>query len=209
MKFELRSVVLPLVIINIIIFILQIFVKDFTDAFILVGSDVFSRPWILLTSMFLHGGVYHLLVNMYALLMFGGILEQKIGPKRFLLLYLASGLIAAFLSAFFYARALGASGAIYGIIGGLIILMPNLPLLFLFFVPMPLWVAGIIYVMIDVFGVIFPSGTGNIAHLVGVAVGLLYGLHLKGQSEKFKKKFSAKRHLDEVDIDEYLKSGRI
>lgn len=209
MKFKIRSVVLPLVIINTALFFIQILVPGFTERFILVGSDVFSRPWILLTSMFLHGGVYHALINMYALILFGGILEQKIGPKRLLLLYFSSGLIAAFLSSFFYARALGASGAIYGVIGGLIIIMPQLRLLFLFFIPMPLWVAGIIYVLIDVFGIFFPSGTGNIAHLAGIGVGLLYGLYLKNQSIKFKKKFSAKKHLEADDVEEYLKSGRI
>jgi len=209
MKFETRSVILPLVIITTIIFFLQIFVKGFAESFILAGEDVFSRPWILLTSIFLHGGVYHLLINMYALILFGGILEQKIGPKRLLLLYFLAGLVASFISSFFYARALGASGAIYGIIGGLIILMPQLPLLFLFFIPMPLWVAGIIYVLIDVFGVFFPSGTGNIAHLVGVGVGLMYGLYLKNQSIKFRKKFSSKKHLEADDVKEYLKSGRL
>lgn len=210
MKFEIRNAVIPLILLNVIIFILQIILgNNFTNSFILVSSDIFVRPWILLTSMFLHAGVNHILFNMYALLIFGPILEQKIGTKRFLLIYLFSGVIAAFLSSFFYELALGASGAIMGVIGTLIILMPNLGLLLFFVVPMPLWIAGIVYAAIDLFGIFFPSGIGNIAHLVGMGCGLLYGLYLKKQTKKFYKKFTSKKHLEAEDIEEYLESGRI
>ena len=209
MKYKIKSAIMPLIAANVIFFILQMTVKNFTESFILVGNDVFSRPWILLTSMFLHGGVYHLLVNMYVLAMFGSILEQRIGAKRIVLLYFSSGLLASFLSSFFYARALGASGAIYGVIGALIIIMPGLQLLFFFLIPTPLWLAGIIYVMIDVFGVFFPSGTGNIAHLIGIAFGLGYGLYLKKQSIAYRRRFASKKHLNKDEIEEYLKTGRI
>lgn len=209
MKYEIKSAIMPLLAVNLIFFILQISVKNFTESFILIGGDVFSRPWILLTSMFLHGGVYHLLINMYVLSMFGNILEQRIGTKRFVLLYFSSGLLASFLSSFFYARALGASGAIYGVIGALIIIMPELQLLFFFLIPTPLWLVGIIYILIDVFGVFFPSGTGNIAHLIGIAFGLVYGLYLKKQSVEYRRRFASKKHLDKNEIEEYLKTGRI
>lgn len=210
MKFEIKNAVVPLVLLNIVFFGLQTALgRGFTTSFMLVSNDVFTRPWILLTSMFLHGGAYHLLFNMYVLYIFGPLLEQRIGAKRFLLIYLASGIIAAFLSSFFYHSSLGASGAIMGMLGVLIILMPELRLLLFFVVPMPLWVAAIAIALIDLFGVFFPSGIGNIAHLVGMGCGLLYGLRLKKQKKKFNKKFSSKKHLGSEDIDEYLKTGRI
>lgn len=210
MKLEIKTVVMPIIILNIVFFVLQIVLgRNFTNSFILVSGDVFVRPWILLTHMFLHGGVNHLLFNMYALFIFGPILEQRIGARRFLLVYLASGIIAAFISSFFYRFSLGASGAIMGIIGTLIILMPDLGLLLFFIIPMPLWVAGVIYVFIDIFGIFFPSGVGNIAHLVGMASGLSYGLYLKKEKRKFDRKFSSKKHLESEDIEEYLRSGRI
>ena len=159
--------------------------------------------------MFLHGGVNHILLNMYALFIFGPILEQRIGAKRFLFVYILSGVIAAFFSSFFYKFALGASGAIMGMIGALIILMPDLRLLLFFVIPMPLWVAGIIYALMDLFGIFFPSGVGNIAHLVGMGIGLIYGLYLKKEKRKFDRKFSSKKHLESDDIEEYLRSGRI
>lgn len=210
MKFKLKTVVIPLIVANIIIFLLQLFLGDsFTEAFMLIGSDIFTRPWILLTSMFMHANFSHLFFNMYGLFLFGPLLEYKIGPKKFLFVYIVSGLIAAFFSSFFYSRALGASAAVMGMIGALIIVMPNLRLLFLFFVPMPLWIAGIVWALMDTFGIFFPTGIGNIAHLLGMGCGLLFGLYLKKQGKRFYKGFEKKTHMDSGDIEEYLKSGRI
>ena len=180
--YKIRTVVMPIIVINLIVFLLQLTLGSaFTNSFILISEDIFTRPWILVTSMFLHStfGFSHILFNMYALFLFGPLLEQRIGAKRFLFLYLGSGFVAAFLSSFFYARALGASGAIMGMIGAMIILLPHLRLLLFFVIPMPLWMAGIAWALIDLFGVFFPSGVGNIAHLVGMGIGLLYGFYLQ------------------------------
>lgn len=205
-----RTAFFPLIGINVFVFVLQqLLGPGFTNAFLLESGDVFIRPWILLTSMFLHGSFSHLLFNMYALFLFGSMLESRIGPRRFLIAYLGSGLVASFLSSFFYPRALGASGAVMGIIGTLIILMPELRLLFFFFIPMPLYVAGIVWALMDVFGLFYPSGVGNIAHLVGMGTGLLYGLHLKKKKKSYDRRFSSKRSLDSGDIEEYLRTGRI
>ena len=210
MDYKIRSAVLPIIAVNVAVFMLQVFLGSvFTESFMLISSNILSRPWIIITSMFLHASFNHIFYNMYGLFLFGSVLEQRIGPKRFLFVYFLSGVFAAILSSFFYERALGASGAIMGVIGALIVLMPELRLLFLFIVPMPLWFAGIIYALIDLFGVFFPSGVGNIAHLAGMGLGLLYGLYLKKQKRRFDRKFSKKKHLESVDVEEYLKTGRI
>lgn len=210
MKLRLPSVIMPLILINIAAFMLEMFLgNSFINSFMLISEDIFSRPWILFTSMFLHADVNHIFFNMYGLFMFGPLLEQRIGPERFLLLYIGSGLVAAVLASFFYPAALGASGAIMGMLGVLIIFMPNLRLLFFFFIPMPLWVAGIVWAIIDTLGIFVPNGVANIAHLAGMATGLLFGLYLKSINRQYKKKFSAKTHLDDSDIDEFLRSGRI
>lgn len=209
-KYKPNSFVLIIIIITTLIFFLKISLGDkFTESFMLVSKDITKRPWIMITYMFLHGSFSHLFYNMYGLLIFGPLLEQKVGPKRFLFVYFFSGIAAALLSSFFYKYSLGASGALMGVIGTLIILMPNLGLLLFFFIPMPLWIAGIIWFFIDLFGVFFPSGVGNIAHIVGLACGLAYGLYLKKQKREFTKKFSSKTHLGQEDVDEYFKSGRI
>lgn len=209
---NIKNAVMPLVLINVVVFILQLVIgMRFTANFALVSADLLSRPWILLTHMFLHSpnSMNHIFFNMFGLLMFGPILEQRIGAKRFLLIYLVSGLLAGLLSSFFYRSALGASAALMGILGVLIILMPQLRLLFFFVIPMPLWVAGIIWTALDAFGIFFPTGVGNIAHLAGLGCGLIYGLILKNQKKEFHKRFRKKEHIDANDLDEYMRSGRI
>ena len=80
--------------------------------------------WRLFTAMFLHASFFHLAVNMYSLYFVGTIMEQVIGRWRFLLLYLASGIAgsagALLLSPL--SPTVGASGAIFGILGGLLVL---------------------------------------------------------------------------------------
>jgi membrane associated rhomboid family serine protease len=79
-----------------------------------------ANPLPFLTNMFLHGGVMHILSNMWVLWVFGPALEDRLGSQRFLLLYLASGLAASLLHFVFNfsspVPALGASGAIAGVI---------------------------------------------------------------------------------------------
>jgi len=80
--------------------------------------------WRLFTAMFLHASFFHLAVNMYSLYFVGSIMEQVIGRWRFLLLYLASG-IAGSAGAILWtplSPTVGASGAIFGILGGLLVL---------------------------------------------------------------------------------------
>jgi uncharacterized protein len=207
---RMKSVVYPIIFINIAVFILQNVLGGwFTDLLVLKQFDLMARPWTLLTSMFLHGGFNHILFNMYVLFMFGSLVEQRIGPKRFLTMYLVTGLVAAFISQFIYPAALGASGAIMGMMGVMIILLPKLRILFFFIIPMPLWIAGIVIALIDILGVFAPSGTANVAHLVGMSLGLLFGVYYKSKRKKFHKKFHKKKHMDQDDIDEYVRSGRI
>jgi membrane associated rhomboid family serine protease len=81
--------------------------------------------WRLFTVMFLHGGVLHIAFNMFALWWLGSIVEQLIGPVRFLLVYVSSGLAGsagALIVSGLYTPTVGASGAIFGIMGALLIL---------------------------------------------------------------------------------------
>lgn len=177
--FGIQSAVSFLIIINVIMFFLQILLgASFTESLMLT-KDIFRRPWILVTSMFLHGGIAHLFFNMYALFLFGSLIEQRIGTKKFLIAYFLSGIFASFVSSFFYDAALGASGAIMGILGMVIVMMPDLPVLLFFVIPMTMRTAGIIFALMDIFGLFHNTGIGNIAHLTGLAIGLIYGYYLK------------------------------
>ena len=230
MKFRFQNAVMPILAVNILFFVLQIAIKGFTETFMLVSSDILTRPWILLTSMFLHGGAGHLFINMYILFMFGTLIERKIGTKRFILIYFISGILASIGFVVFQelimktsGAALGASGAIMGILGVTIMLLPHLRILFFFFIPMSLRTAGIIFVIIELFGMfgIGIPGIANSAHLVGLICGLIYGFYLLKQKGKFKKRFVKRPpryssvsyeqniHMDDKDIDDYVRYGRL
>lgn len=79
----------------------------------------------LITGMFLHGNVFHFLMNMYALFYLGGHMELMIGPRKYILLYIISGLVASIAVVFlgsYNTVTVGASGSIFGVMGGLFIL---------------------------------------------------------------------------------------
>lgn len=157
-------------------------IPGFTDA-LLLTSDAWSEPWRFFTAMFLHGDIQHFFYNMLALLVFGLVLEHDLGSKRFLLLYGCAGVGANLVSVFFYPASLGASGAIFGMIGALVVMRPGM-MVYVMGLPMPMLLAGLVYVGVDLFGLFVPSGTANLAHLVGMAVGLMFGSIYRSRSAR-------------------------
>lgn len=135
-----------------------------------IGSPFF-QPYQIATHMFTHGGITHILFNMFALWMFGRVLENIWGPKRFLLFYFICGVGAAALHLGVQyatgsgAPAVGASGAIMGVMAAFAYLFPNTEL-YIMFIPVPVkakW-AVIGYVLIDLFGGVANISGDNIAH---------------------------------------------
>jgi len=233
-----QSVYIVLIAVNLFMFFLQnIIGNSLTSNFMLVPSDVLARPWIMFTSMFLHGSFWHLFFNIYVLFIFGGLIEERIGSKRFLGIYIFGGLFASFVYSLFPPinpvtglgiPALGASGAIMAILGLVIMLLPNLQVLFFFIIPMSMRTAGIIFAAIDIFGLFNPSsGIAHLAHLGGLAVGLIIGYFLMKRREKFIKKFNSNSpvkkkssvknyfgkkdtiEMSDEDIEEYIRNGRL
>ena len=109
-----KRAVLYLIAANVLVFIAQNLINGFTDVFVL--HDIVHNPFTLITSMFLHGSLFHLLSNMFALFLFGLLLEHEIGTKKFLVVYFTSGIIAGAAGSLLYPSLLGASGAIFGVI---------------------------------------------------------------------------------------------
>src|SRR2546423_5779956 len=116
-------IVLNLIIINALVYVGQLVLDKtigLTDILALYpyGSPPF-QPYQLVTYMFAHspGNFFHILFNMYALWMFGSVLERAWGPKRFLIFYLACGLAAGAAQMFLSdAASIGASGAVMGLV---------------------------------------------------------------------------------------------
>jgi membrane associated rhomboid family serine protease len=147
----------------------------FTDTLVL-NQDSWSQPWRFLTSIFLHGSPAHLILNLFALILFGFILERVIGSKRFIFVFFISGILANLISVNFYPSSLGASGAIYGILGCLTVLRPRMTV-WVYSLPMPMFLASIIWIGIGIFGILNPSQIGDIAHLSGIAAGAILGFY--------------------------------
>ncbi|MEK6968373.1 MAG: rhomboid family intramembrane serine protease [Nanoarchaeota archaeon] len=188
-------------------FAAQSFIPGFTEIFVLNSSKVFSEPWRLVTAIFLHGSIVHLLMNSFALFLFGLILEKEIGTKKFLMLFFASGITASFGAALFYPSSLGASGAIYGILGMLGVLRPGMTV-WVSYVPMPMAIAIVVWAVIDLFGFLVPSNIANAAHLSGLFLGVVIGLLYRKIYPKPKttKRTPLSNH-EEEELDDYERSS--
>lgn len=175
-------VVLNLLIINVLVFLVQNMFDDQEQKITRVLAmypyqSEFFKPYQLVTHMFTHGSFTHILFNMFALWSFGSLLERVWGPKKFLIFYLVCGLAAAVAQLFLSnAPAIGASGAVMGLLGAYAYLFPNTELL-IFPIPFPIkakWaIIGI--AAIDFFGGVYPTGSqiAHFAHLGGLAMGLI------------------------------------
>src|SRR3989338_7692065 len=186
-----------------VIFIFQQLISNFTDIFILDANIVLTRLWTLITAVFLHSNLVHLLYNLFGLALFGIILENIIGTRKVLKLFFIAGLVASLTSLPFYDQVLGASGAIFGIIGMLAILMPRM-VIWLYGMPMPMFIALMVWAAIDIFGIFFPSGTANIAHLAGLAAGIMFGIVNYGKYKENRPK-EERINIDENKVKEWEK----
>ncbi|MFB6088729.1 MAG: rhomboid family intramembrane serine protease [Candidatus Aenigmatarchaeota archaeon] len=177
---------IKLVIICTCLFILQSIFPTITNRFALTSSRVLSEPYLLISSIFLHGNPEHLIFNIFALGLFGSILEKIIGSKKLIKIFFITGIIAGMGAAFFYESSLGASGAIFGLIGTLTVLRPKM-MVWAFGAPLPMFLAAFIWITIDVIGFFAPTGTANAAHLAGLFAGILVGLYLRPNFKKEEK----------------------
>jgi len=152
--------------------------------------------WTFITSMFMHGGFAHLLFNMITLFFVGGLVEKILGKTRYFWFYMLSGVFASLLfvtlSLFLFPSefdlfAVGASGALFGIVGLLVIITPNLPV-FVMLIPLPIKMKyagpGFLFVL-WLISIAANLPVGNTAHLGGLIAGLGYGFYLK---KKFPRK---------------------
>ncbi|MBD3318550.1 rhomboid family intramembrane serine protease [Candidatus Woesearchaeota archaeon] len=153
-----------------LVFLLQSVIG--TESLLLISSVKWSEPWRLLTSIFAHGSIVHLLSNLFALGLFGLILEGRIGSQKVLWLFLLSGVVINVFSP--YPRSLGASGAIFAIIGALAILRPKI-MVWVGGMPVPMILAAVIWLFQDIMGVFVPDGVGNLAHISGLGIGVIAG----------------------------------
>lgn len=188
-----------LILLNVLVFLFESALGDamlnrFIFTWGLVPARFFRSPTLawptLFSSMFLHGGWFHLLSNMWILFIFGDNVEDRLGHMRYLVFYLLSGLAAGLLQAFLmpFSRVpmVGASGAIAGILGAYMVLFPHSRIVslipFFFFITtaeipaviyLGLWFLSQLYSGLFSLGSAQVSGIAWWAHIGGFVFGLL------------------------------------
>ena len=184
---------LGLILLNALVFFFEIqktpsALESFIFAWGLIPAHLLSDPvgkWeTIFSSMFLHGGWFHILSNMWVLFIFGDNVEAALGKFRYLLFYLLSGVAAALLQAYLLPTSavpmIGASGAIAGVLGAYLILFPRsrvaslVPILFI------LTVVEIPAVLFLVFWFVTQLYSGLFMMQGGSASGIAWWAHIGG-----------------------------
>lgn len=200
--------VVQLIIVNLVVFMLLKLIQviyflegfqgdDFERMFLQWTSlpaslgRLLTRPWTLLTYMFTHIAVWHVLSNMLWLWWFGYILQDLAGPRHVLPLYLYGGMAGAafyllaynlfpvFRASLPYADIIGASASVMAIAIGTTLIAPDFRVFPMILGGIPLWVITGIYLLIDVAGIYGSNAGGHIAHLGGGLMGFLFVRQLK------------------------------
>lgn len=205
MSFDLPPATRNLLIANIVVFVLQQFFGEVILQFFALwpwGPDqVFQtahglasigfRPWQVITYAFLHGGLTHILFNMFALFMFGGAIERTFGVRNFLIYYFVCAITAAvaqlivvhlFTHGFY--PTLGASGAIFGLLLAFGMLYPHEKMMLIFLpIPISAWLFVTGYAAIELYmGVTgTQAGVAHFAHLGGMVGGIVLIEYWRGK----------------------------
>jgi membrane associated rhomboid family serine protease len=202
-----------LIIANVAMFIVSVASPAFADALAFVPAFILLRPWTLVTYMFLHGGLWHILFNMLGLWFFGPRLEEELGGNRFLVLYFVSGLMGAFFSFLFafHSPIIGASAAVYGVLLGFARFWPREKLLVWGIVPVEARWMVVIMTALSLWGGLGGPGEGiaHFAHLGGFVGGYAYLVLLERTSRaaRFRRQ-SAPAPARSSDIQRWTKINR-
>jgi uncharacterized protein len=164
----------------------------YVTAFEFNPGSILTRPWTLITYIFLHASLLHLFFNMFVLFFLGTSLEKIIGKTQFIEIFFASGILSALgYSLLSYpifnispGSMVGASGAIYGIFAALTMLEPDLKV-YVYFIPMKLKYALLFFALFDFLMINSSDMIAHTAHLSGILVGLYMGSRLRNTQQRY------------------------
>ena len=156
-----------------------------------LGSGYFEI-WQLITYQFMHGGFFHILINMFILWMFGIEIENLWGSQKFLIFYLLAGvvgglfqiLLSPILVGGLSGPTVGASGAIMGVMVVFGVMFPNRLIFLYFLIPIKVKYFIIVLVLIEIFAVNSGGNIAHLAHVGGALTGLVYMLWDRSASFK-------------------------
>jgi len=193
---QLPMVVKNILIINVVLFVAKFLLNETIDLdryldLYPIGSTNF-KPHQFITYMFMHADLPHIFLNMLGVYMFGSILENIWGAKRFLNFYLLCGLGAAALQLGIsefnnqFTILLGASGSVFGLLVAFAMMFPNTELQLYFFIPVKAKYLVIGYTLFELYNGFFANdNVAHFAHLGGLLVGLVIMLIWKRNKNFF------------------------
>lgn len=144
------------------------------------SNIIYGRFWTVITALFIHGDLIHLLGNIIFLYVFGNTLESFIGTKRMLATFFIGGIFAFLASTFFYPPdipMIGASAAIFSLAAVSMLVKPlKTSVLFLF---LPVGLVAILYFIFNLFQVYYGifSNIAYISHVIGFLIGIPLGIY--------------------------------
>ena len=169
-----------LIVVNVLVFIFTLIKPEVIYFLALTPANFLSEPWTIITNLFVHDPNFigHIVFNMISLYFLGSFVLRLVGEKRFLIVYFLGGIIGNIFYIWLGPQdvpGIGASGGIFALGGALAIMAPRLPV-FMFFipVPVPLWIAIVVFLLIS-----FMPGIAWQAHLGGLLLGLAAGYYFK------------------------------
>ncbi|HXD93112.1 MAG TPA: rhomboid family intramembrane serine protease [Bacteroidia bacterium] len=190
---SLPTITKNILIINILLFAATwIYLKQGIHLENILGLHYFNsktfKPYQVITYLFMHADILHIFFNMLGLFMFGSVLENVWGPKRFLTYYILTGIGAAIAQTLFvYSQippgaevngciGVGASGSLYGVLIAFAWMFPNTELMMMF-IPIPIKAKFLIpgFAVMELFSGLRNNPTDNIAHFAHLG-GLLFGI---------------------------------
>ncbi len=200
---------------NVVVFFLQNTVRGLTGTLAFVPALVLARPWTVITYMFVHASITHILFNMIALYFFGPRVEERLGANRFLVLYFLSGITGAILSFVFapYAAIVGASGAIFGVLVAFARYWPRERIYIWGVLPIEARLLILLAVLWTLWSGFNGSrgGVADFAHLGGIVAGWFYIMWVDRQhgARKFRAKTTPKIGRDMLANWQRVDSSRV
>ena len=190
MQVRIPGITISIIIILVICFFLQNLIPGLTEKYIFLPSAALSRPWLFISSIFLHANITHIFFNCFSLFLFGSVLERRLSVTQYVTLFLLAGLAGSILYWFTWAvgiipdvPALGASGAIFGILGACAVLFPTMTV-YVYFFPLNIRHAAVLWFFLEFMGVFdISSGIASAGHLGGLLIGMIYAWFLVRRQE--------------------------
>ncbi|MFQ3307794.1 MAG: membrane associated rhomboid family serine protease [Candidatus Nanohaloarchaea archaeon] len=200
------NITYSIIAVTVIFFLLQNLIPGLTSLMILEPGleDIMQKPWSIFTVMLLHGGVLHIFANMVTFYFFGKPVENIVGARETLKLYIGAGVVASLAYVGFnnithlingapLGPAVGASGAVVAFLGVVAMLYPEAEVLLYFIVPMKIKTAVYAFAGIEALNLVMKllgftlpiiGNFASSAHLAGLLVGLWYGRRIRDKARR-------------------------